>query len=326
MTETSVAVLAQLVGGRLVGDGERQIVGLGDLRTAGPDRIGFVRGARYHAAAVGTQAGALLTSEELDTTASQIVVGDVDLAYARVANYFHPLPHAQQHGIHATAVVDPRAQLEAPVQIGPHAVIGRAKLGAGTVIMSGVSIGDGCTFGKDCIVHPNVTIYPGVQVGARVILHAGAVLGSDGFGYARDGATWVKVPQLGHVVIEDDVEIGAGTAVDRATLGATRVGARTKIDNQCHIAHNCVIGQDVAMAAGCMIAGSTVIGDRCILAGNCGINGHLRIGDDVRIGGGTVLLRDQLEPGEYMGHPVMKKRAFLRLLRILRGMGDHEEE
>ena len=326
MTETSVAELADLVGGRLVGDGERRITGLGDLRTAGPDRIGFVRGSRYHAAAATTGAGALLTSERLTTPAAQILVNDVDLAYARIAAFFHPLPRAVEHTVHERAVIDPAAQLTAPVQIGPNAVIGKARIGAGCVIMAGASIGDGVTIGPDSTIHPNVTIYHDVQIGARAILHAGAVIGSDGFGYARDGATWIKVPQLGSVVIEDDVEVGAGTAIDRATLGVTRIGARTKIDNLCHIAHNCTIGRDVAMAAGCAIAGSTVIGDRVTMAGNCGVSGHLRIGDDLRLGGGTNVLRDLLDPGEYMGHPVMKKRAFLRLLRILRGMADHADE
>ena len=126
------------------------------------------------------------------------------------------------------------------------------------------------------------------------------------------------MPQLGTTIIEDDVEVGAGTTIDRATLGVTRIGARTKIDNLCHIAHNCTIGQDVAIAANCGIAGSTSVGDRCVIAGNVGISGHLTIGADVRLGGGTVVLKDVTEPGDYMGHPLLEKRRFLRLLRVLR--------
>lgn len=320
MTDASVAELAQLVAGRLVGDGARRIVGLGDLRTAGPDHIGFVRDARYAAAAKATRAGALLTEDELATSASQIVVDDVDVAYAKVALRFHPVPRAVRHEIHPTAVVDPAAVLEEPVAIGPRAVIGRSRIGAGTVIGAGVVVADGCTIGRDGFFHPNATVYAGVQIGQRVLVHANAVLGSDGFGYARDGARWIKVPQLGTTIIDDDVEIGAGTTIDRATLGATRIGARTKIDNLCHIAHNCTIGQDVAIAANCGIAGSTTVGDRCVIAGNVGISGHLNIGSDVRLGGGTVVLKDVTEPGDYMGHPLLEKRRFLRLLRVLRGL------
>lgn len=320
MTDVTVAALAQLVGGRLLGDGTRRIVGLGDLRTAGPDRIGFVRDARYHAAAKSTRAGALLAGAELVTSASQIVVDDVNVAYAKIALHFHPIPRATEHRIHPTAVVDPAAELEAPVDIGPRAVVGRCRIGAGTMVMAGAVVGDGCTIGRDSLLHPNVTIYHGVQMGQRVVVHANAVLGADGFGYAQEGKSWLKVPQLGTAVLEDDVEIGAGTAIDRGTLGNTRIGARTKIDNLCHIAHNCVIGSDVVMAAGCMVAGSTSIGDRCWLAGQVGISGHLQIGADVRLGGGTVILKDILEPGDYMGHPVLEKRRFLRLLRVLRGL------
>lgn len=325
MTHATVAALADLVGGRLVGDGERRIIGLGDLRTAGPDRIGFVRNAHYQALAATTRAGAVLANVELTTAASQIVVADVDLAYAKVAQLFHPGPRAVEHVVHPTAVVDSAAELEAPVAIGPHAVVGRSRIGAGTVVMAGVAIGDDVTIGRDCVFFPNVVVYGSVRIGARVIVHANAVLGSDGFGYAREGHTWVKVPQLGSVVLEDDVEIGASTAVDRGTLGPTRIGARTKIDNLCHVAHNCTIGADTAMAAGCMIAGSSSIGDRCVVAGQVGISGHLKIDDDVKLGGGSVVLKDVAGPGEYMGHPLLEKRQFLRLLRKWREMVERPE-
>lgn len=320
MTDATVAALAQLVGGRLIGDGSRRITGLGDLRTAGPEHIGFVRHARYHAAAKTTRAGALLADTELATAASLVVVGDVDAAYAKIALHFHPVPRATVHSVHPTAVVDPGAQLEPPVMVGPRAVIGRSCIGSGTVISAGVVIGDGCTIGRDCFFRPNVTIYEQVQLGDRVILQANAIVGSDGFGYAREGTRWLKVPQLGTAVLEDDVELGAATAIDRATLGVTRIGARTKLDNLCHIAHNCNIGRDVVMAAGCMVAGSTTVGDRCVFAGNVGISGHLQIAADVRLGGGTIVLKDLPEGGDYMGHPVLEKRRFLRLLRVLRGL------
>ena len=326
MTDATVAALASLVGGRLVGDGARVIAGLGDLRTAGPDRIGFVRDASYNALAATTRAGALLSARELQTAASQIVVADVDVAFAKVATHFHPTPRAVEHLVHGTAVVDPGAEIEAPVSIGPRAVVGRCRIGSGSVLMPGVTVGDGARIGRDCVLYPNVVVYPGSQLGDRVILQAGAVVGSDGFGYARDGATWIKVPQLGVVILEDDVELGVGTAVDRGTLGSTRIGARTKLDNLCHIAHNCVVGSDVVMAAGCMIAGSTTVGDRCVLAGSVGVSGHLKIAADVRLGGGSVVLRDVPKAGDFMGHPLLEKRQSFRLLRILRGLVDRSRD
>ncbi|MFN7587883.1 MAG: UDP-3-O-(3-hydroxymyristoyl)glucosamine N-acyltransferase [Planctomycetota bacterium] len=322
----TVSALARLVGGRVVGDDARTIVGLGDLRTAGPDRIGFVRDKRYHAVAQATRAGALLSTTELTTTASQILVADVDVAYAKVAMHFHPTPRAHQHAVHPTAVVHAEAQFLGPVQIGPRAVVGRSRIGGGTVLMAGAVIGDDCVLGEDCLVHPNATIYAGTQIGKRCIVHANAVLGSDGFGYAQENGVWLKVPQLGNLVVDDDVEVGANTAIDRATLGSTRIGARTKIDNLCHVAHNCVIGTDVAIAAGCGIAGSTTIGNRCVIAGGVGISGHLKIADDVRLGGGTIALKDLPKPGDYMGHPVLEKRRFLRLLRVLRGLVPGRDE
>jgi UDP-3-O-[3-hydroxymyristoyl] glucosamine N-acyltransferase len=320
MTDLTVADLAKLVSGRLIGDPARRIVGLGDLRSAGPDRIGFVREPRFHPLAQATRAGAVLTAAELSTPASQILVADVDVAYAKVASHFHPVPRAKEHFVHPTAVVDAEAQLEAPVHVGPRAVIGRCRIGAGTVLSPGVVVADDSVVGRDCFFHPNVTVYTQARLGDRVIVHANAVIGSDGFGYAREGATWLKVPQLGGVIVDDDVEVGAGSAIDRGTLGATRIGPRTKLDNLCHIAHNCTIGADVVMAAGVMIAGSTTIGDRCVFAGNVGITGHIQVAADVRLGGGTIVLKDLREGGDYMGHPVMEKRRFLRLLRVLRGL------
>lgn len=312
MTDSSVAELAALVGGRLLGDGTRRIVGIGDLRSAGPDRIGFVRHPRYAAAAATTKAGALLLSEPLSTTASQIVVEDVNVAYAKVAAHFHPRPVARRQSVHPTAVVDPEARWTEPVEIGPRAVIGKATLGAGTVVMAGAVVGDGAVLGEQCVLYPNVTIYHDVRLGARVSVHAGAVLGSDGFGYANEEGRWLKVPQLGSVQIEDDVEIGASVAIDRGTIGDTRIGARAKLDNLCHIAHNCTIGPDTALAAGVMIAGSTTLGARCVIAGCVAIGGHLTIAADVRIGGGSHVLKDVPEAGDYMGLPLMQKRQWMR--------------
>ncbi|MGE3171927.1 MAG: UDP-3-O-(3-hydroxymyristoyl)glucosamine N-acyltransferase [Planctomycetota bacterium] len=327
MTET-VSSLAALTGGRVVGDGSRKITAVADLRTAGPDRIGFVRDQKYVAAARSSKAGALITYEELElgNETAQIVVADVGLAFARVASHFHPPPRARGRAVHPTAVVAEGAEFEGDVEIGANAVIGRVRIGAGTVIMAGVTIGDGSRIGRDCVLYPRVTCYHGVVLGDRVLVHSGAVLGSDGFGYARDGHSFVKVPQLGGVRIADDVEIGANCTVDRGAIGDTVIGARTKIDNLCHVAHNCVIGEDCAFAAATFVAGSTVIGDRVIMAGHIAIAGHLSISRDVRVGGNSCILRDVPEPGDYMGHPLVEKLKFIRMMRSYRHLGELFEE
>ena len=324
MTDVSVAAIAAMVGGRVLGDGERIIRGLGDLRTAGSDRLGFVRHARYADLARDTKAGAVLSASELQTPASLVLVDDVHVAYARIASHFHPPPRADRHEIHPRALVVDGAELGEPVRIDANATVGKCRIGAGTVIMPGVTILDGAVIGRDCVLYPNVTIYGGVRVGDRVILHSGTVLGSDGFGFARDKTGWLKVPQLGGVVIEDDVELQAGCSVDRGALGDTRIGAGSKFDNQCHIAHNVVVGRDVVMAAGCRVAGSTTIGDRCILAGLVAINGHLQIAADVRVAGGTNVFKDLPEPGDYMGNPTVTIKEHVRLMRKLKQMAQDE--
>ncbi|MFK7739681.1 MAG: UDP-3-O-(3-hydroxymyristoyl)glucosamine N-acyltransferase [Planctomycetota bacterium] len=318
----SVAKLTEIVAGRLVGDGDRKIVGLCDLRQAHADRIGFVRHPRYQEMAQKTAAGAVLAGEEFETNASLIVVDNVDLAYAKLAMHFHPLPLAREHAIHPTAFVHPEAVLEQPVEVGPNATVGRAHVGAGTAVKAGAYVGDGAKTGRDCLLHPQSVLADGCKIGDRVILHSNSIVGSDGFGYARDGSKWLKVPQLGIAVLEDDVELGASSAIDRGTLGETVIGAGSKLDNLVHIAHNCRIGKDTVMAAGAMVAGSTTIGDRCVLAGQVGIAGHLKIADDCRFAGDTVVLKDIDESGDYMGHPVMTKRKYLRLMRDQRRQVD----
>lgn len=322
MIEHTVGSLADLVGGQLVGDSDKTIRGVGDLRSAGPDQIGFVRDAKYREVAKETRAGALLVFEEFETEAAQILVDDVNAAFAKVALAFHPVPRAEQHEIHPTAVVHPDAALEEPVCVGPKAVIGRARVGAGSVVMSGVSVADGCGIGKNCVLYANVVLYERVQIGDNVIVHAGTVIGSDGFGYAKEEAKHLKLPQLGSVVIDDDVEIGANCTIDRGTLGPTRIGRGSKLDNLIHIAHNCTIGEDNALAGACALSGSTVLGDRVSLAGHVVSAGHLRVASDTRIGGNSVLYGDVTEPGDYLGHPLMEKTQFGRHFWALRRLVD----
>jgi UDP-3-O-[3-hydroxymyristoyl] glucosamine N-acyltransferase len=221
--------------------------------------------------------------------------------------------------------VHPEAQLESPVEIGPNAVVGKAKVGAGTVIMAGAFVGDGTKLGRDCVLYPRVVCYHGLSLGDRVVIHAGAVIGSDGFGYARDGAKWTKVPQLGGVRIDDDVEIGANSTIDRGAIGDTRIGARTKIDNLCHFGHNCVVGEDCAFAGATFVAGSTVFGDRVTMGGHVAIAGHRKIGDDVRVGGNSCVLFDVEEAGDYMGYPLSEKRKWIRMMSAQRDLLELQE-
>ncbi|MEZ5965757.1 MAG: UDP-3-O-(3-hydroxymyristoyl)glucosamine N-acyltransferase [Planctomycetota bacterium] len=323
MTETAttetVGSLARLVGGEVHGDAGHAIAGVGDLRFAGADRIGFLRDLKLTEAVRTTNIGALLVENLVDTPAIQVVVRQVDVAFARIAQRFHPTPTAREHRVSPAASVDPSAVLAAPVEVGPCAVIGRdARVGPGTVVGAGVVIGEGCSVGRDCVLHPRVVLYPGVTVGDRVILQAGAVVGSDGFGYARDASgTWIKWPQLGSVRIEDDVEIGANVAIDRAALGITRIGRGCKIDNLVHIGHNCALGEHVAIAGLSALSGTVTVGDRTQIGGHTVVGGHLSIDADVRIGGNSAITSSVVGRGDYMGFPLMDRGRWARVLRTL---------
>jgi len=317
MTDT-VASIAVLVGGTVEGDGDRSILGVADLRTAGPEHIGFVRDVHFKDLARETKAGAVLVHELLETDAAQVVVPNVTAAFARVALHFHPVPTATEHRVHESAWVDPAAKIVEPVEIGPNVVIeAGARLGSGTVVMAGAVVRAGARVGERCVLHPNVVLYPGVTIGDRVILHAGCVIGSDGFGYAADGHELVKFPQTGTVVVAADVEIGANTAIDRGALGTTRIGERCKIDNLVQIGHNCVLGQDCALAGNCALAGSTILGDRVRFNGHVVSAGHLTVCDDVNVGGNSVLVKDVSEPGDYMGYPLQRVQQWARTLHVL---------
>ncbi|GAB4161486.1 MAG: UDP-3-O-(3-hydroxymyristoyl)glucosamine N-acyltransferase [Planctomycetota bacterium] len=326
MSDLSVADLAELAGGRVLGDGAVRIHGVAPLELAGPGDLGFVRHPKYVEAAGRSGAGAILCGEPLEIDRPQIVVADVAVAYAKIASALYPPREVLRHSVHATAVVDPQARIEEPVEIGPGAVIGRCSVGGGTILHAGVVVGDGSSIGSGCTLHPRVVIYPGVRIGDRVTVHAGSVLGSDGFGYANESGTWLKVPQLGGCVIGDDVEIGANCTIDRGALGDTTIGRGCKIDNLCHIAHNVSIGEHTAMAAGCMIAGSARIGARVTCGGHVVMAGHIAIADDVRIGGNSAAIRDVEEAGDYMGWPLMEKRQFARHMRVLRELVETQSE
>ncbi len=280
-----LTAVADLVGGTLEGDPERVVTGVAELGLATEHELAFVADARHAAALETTSAAVVLVTPDLEVGQSTpgkhptlIRVEDPYRAVALVLDALYPLRPADA-GIHPTAVIDPAADLATDVAVGAHVEIGvDAAIGARTEIGHGCTIGTGVQIGVDCVLHPNVTLYEGTRVGDRVVLHASVVIGADGFGFAREGLDQRKIPQVGGVVIEDDVDIGASSCVDRGTLRDTRIGAATKIDNLVQIGHNCDIGRHCAISGQAGLSGSTVLEDGVIVGGNVGTSGHQVIG------------------------------------------------
>jgi len=279
--------LARLVGGSLEGDGRVEIYGVAGIREAGPGDITFVANPSYEQYVSTTRAAAVIASPDLPLTGHAIRLENPYYAYLQVLEVFaHEAEIHYPRGVHQTAVVDESAVLGDNVAIGPFCqVCTGVSIGSGTTVLAGTFIGQGVSVGPDCLIYPNVTVREGSQIGCRVILHPGVVIGSDGFGFARNGGeTNYKVAQIGTVEIEDDVEIGANSCVDRATTGKTRIGRGTKIDNLVQIAHNVVIGKNSVIAAQVGISGSTELGENVTLAGQSGLVGHIQIGDNAVVG------------------------------------------
>ena len=323
MKPVTVASLAELAEGKGVGDGARMIGGVADLHLAGPDRLCFLSDPAYAEQARATAAGALLVAQPIETSAVQIVVANPRLAFVKIATYFHPRPRAEVHFVHPRAFVDQGVELEPPVAIGPNVVVETGvRIGSGSVLQAGAVVQQGARLGRDCVLHPNVTICPGVVLGDRVTIQAGTVIGGSGFGYEREEDAWVAFPQIGTVVLEDDVEIGCNCAIDRAAIGATRIGRGTKIDNLVHFGHNVTVGSDTVIAAGSFFSGSVKIGSRVMIGGHTCSAGHLKIADGARIGGNSGLLHDVPEAKDYMGWPLMEKSRWIRTMRAIDGLLD----
>ncbi|MDD3517242.1 MAG: UDP-3-O-(3-hydroxymyristoyl)glucosamine N-acyltransferase [Chromatiales bacterium] len=277
--------LARLVGAELHGDPEVEVSRVAALDRAVAGSLAFLSSARFRRHLSGTQATAVILSADAlaDCPVHALVSGNPYLAYARAAQLLHP-QRPPQPGVHPSAVIAADATIDPSAEIGPLCVIG-----ARTRIAPGVRLGPHCVIGDDCLIGDDtrltaqVTVLDGVRIGRRVLIHAGAVIGADGFGFARDGEVWVKIPQLGTVVIGDDVEVGANTTIDRGALGDTVVGEGVKLDNLVQIAHNVQLGAHSIMAGCAGIAGSTRIGRGCAFGGGAGVAGHLEIADNVTI-------------------------------------------
>ena len=316
----TVAELAEVSGGRIVGDGALHIVRVADLETAGDGEIAYVEDEKFFDKASKSRATCLLVTREFvssqkgETGSTLIEVAKPKLAFALVAEILHPQKHREPL-IHESAAIAETADIDLTVFIGPHVSIGEStRIGAGTRVEAGVVIGDNVTVGRDCVLHPGVVLYDNVAVGDRVVLHAGVCIGADGFGYVRGDVSYHKFPQVGTVVIEDDVELGAQTCVDRAALGQTRIGKGTKIDNMVHVGHNCDIGEHVVIAAQTGISGSVTIEDDCVIGGQVGFGDHIRVQSGAVIGSKAGVLPGKIvRPGVWWGIPIQPLDEYKRL-------------
>ncbi len=303
--------IAALVGGTVNGDGSLEISGLSGIVEAGPGQLTYAADRKYLKQLAQCKASAVLVPETIETACAQIVVANPALAFAKLLSLFHPAKRPPA-GVDSQAAVGNDVRLGKDVTVSPFVAIGdRTAIADGVVLHPGVSVGADCVVGENCVLHANVTLYPGTVLGRNVILHAGVVVGADGFGYTPDEkGRHFKIPQVGNVVIEDDVEIGANSCVDRAALGTTRIKQGTKIDNLVQIAHNCTVGEHSILVAQSGVAGSSQLGRYVVLAGQAGVADHVTIGDQAILTARAGTFRD-LEGGQaYGGNPSVPLTAW----------------
>jgi UDP-3-O-[3-hydroxymyristoyl] glucosamine N-acyltransferase len=315
-----LADLADLIGGRVEGDPERAVEAIRSLETAGPRDLSFLKDPRYRGQAVASSAGALLVGPSLADAAlgrDLLIADDPSYALARLLAVLHP-GERRPAGVHPTAILEPGCAVDPSAHIGPYAVIGAgSRIAAGAAVLAFVAIGRGCVVGEGAVLHPHAVLYDDTEVGAGSIVHAGVVLGADGFGYATHGGAHHKVPQIGRVVLEGDVEVGANSTIDRATLGETRVGAGSKIDNLVQVGHNVEVGRHCILCGQAGIAGSTRLGNYVVLAGQSGVSGHIQLGDGVQVAAKSAAL-SSLEPGAVVaGIPAIEMRKWRRQAVLL---------
>jgi len=317
----TVAELAKQLAGEVTGDASTVLTGFAQIDKAKPGDLTFAENAEFLAAAEASAATAIITAKDTASTKKVLIrVANPRVAFAKALAVFFPEPKFVA-GIHPSAVIAASAQIDPTAHIGPHCTIGeRVKIGASAVLQSGNFIGDDSVLGDGTNLFPNVTIYSCSQIGQRVRIHAGAVIGADGFGYVFDAGFHRKVPQVGNVVIGDDVEIGANTTIDRAALGSTVIGKGTKIDNLVQIGHNVEIGEHCIFCAQVGVSGSTKIGSHTVLAGQVGLAGHLKIGGKVTIGSKSGVMNNIPDGEKWFGIPALPdrqtKRMFIALQRL----------
>ncbi len=312
--------LAALVSGRVKGDGEVLLRAVAPLEAAGEGDLSFLANPKYVPWLERTRASAVIVSpHHASAPPNLLVVDNPYLAWARICGLFYEWPY-ELRGVSEQAVVGPGARVAEGATVYPLAYIGpRAQVGRGTVIFPHVFVGEGCQIGEETILYPNVSVLAGCQIGSRVIVHSGTTIGSDGFGFApeRPGGPYHKVPQLGTVVVEDDVELGANVAIDRAALGVTRIGRGTKVDNLVQIGHNVELGEHCLLIAQVGISGSTKLGRSVVLAGKVGVIGHVTVGDGAMVGAMSGVARDVPPGGRYSGAPAQEHGHWLRVQSIV---------
>lgn len=298
--EISLGELVARLGGELVGDATIRVRQIASLEAARPGEIAFLSNPKLIAALASSEASAFILSPKAAglTDRARILTPDPYLYFARAAQLFNP-PKRPAAGVHPSAVV--ASALPSSVSVAPHAVIGEGcEIGEDCIIGAGCVLGDGVRLGAGSLLHAGVKIYDNCAIGARAVIHSGAVIGADGLGFARDADKhWVKIPQIGRVIIGDDVEIGANTTIDRGALDDTVIGNGVKLDNLIHVAHNCRIGDDSIMAAMAGLAGSTAVGKRVMVGGKAGFAGHLSVADDVTVSADTNVTKSIDKAGVY---------------------------
>ncbi len=315
----TVQQIAQYLGAPCEGDLQHEITGVAALEEAGPADLSFAGDRRGEKRAAGTRAACLLVRPEFDAAGRTVIrVAEPRSAFARVVRLFHPEARPAP-GVHPSAAVAPTARLGEGVAVGAGAVIGEgAVVGARTVIGPRSVIGDNAILGDDCLLHAGVTVYAGVRVGHRAVLHTGCVIGADGFGFVLEEGRWNKFPQVGTVELGDDVEVGANTCIDRAALGATRIGDGTKLDNLVHIGHNCRLGRHVVIAAQTGLSGGVEVGDYAVIGGQVGVGDKARIEPRAVLGSGCGVLTSKIvRAGEPVwGTPARPLKQYLERLAL----------
>jgi UDP-3-O-[3-hydroxymyristoyl] glucosamine N-acyltransferase len=319
----TVSEIAKQLQGEVVGDGNAVLNGFSTADQARPGNLTFAETEDYFAAAENSAATAIIADQRFNSTKKTLIrVANARIAFARVLALFFPEP-VRPGGIHPSAVIAATAQIDPTAHIGPHCTVGeRVRIGPRCALLAGNFIGDDSVLGEETVLFPNVTVYPRTEIGRRVRIHAGTTIGSDGYGYVLDGGIHRKVPQIGNVIIRDDVEIGANVTVDRGALGSTVIGQGTKIDNLVQIAHNVEIGEHCLVIAQVGIAGSAKLGNYVVLAGQAGVGGHLKIGSQAMIGAKAGVMTDIPDGGKWLGAPAVPDKQFKRQVIAVQRLPD----
>jgi len=309
----TAAEIARHLQGEVVGDPTTVLNSFAPADRARAGDLTFAENEAYLVQAEQSAASAIIVSDRLTSTRKVLIrAANARVAFAKALALFFPEPSLPA-GIHPTAVVATTAQIDPTAHIGPHCVIGeQAQIGARAALHAGDYVGAHCRLGDDVVLFPNVTLYPGTELGHRVRVHSAAVIGSDGFGYVLDNGVHRKVPQIGNVIVGDDVEIGAGVTIDRGALGPTVIGKGTKIDNLVQVAHNVQVGEHCLLVSQVGIAGSTKLGNYVTLAGQVGLAGHLKIGNQVTVAAQSGVMHDIPDGETWFGYPALRAKDFKR--------------